>query len=168
MGQQIFRVKLRYYQYKEILVEAPNDKLADIAALEWGRKNIAEKYLLEVSETNRAYELKADIAVKLLNLEPTDPEMITVVPPLPDTPKDKVVLNKCYGGFGLSDLAIDKYKQLTGKHWDYDDPRDDIYLVAIVEQLGELADGHSAKLKIESVSPNDWRIDNYDGYETLD
>jgi hypothetical protein len=83
----------------------------------------------------------------------------------------KVVLNKCYGGFGLSRDAYDH----MGIEWDghgiygsgYED-RTDPKLVAAVEALGSKANGSYANLAIVNI-PDDieWFIDDYDGIETL-
>ena len=106
----------------------------------------------------------------------------------------KVVVNACYGGFGLSHEAIMRYSELAGlnlvrvkdgylisdayyidgvrdddHHWYYFDlERDDPYLVQVVEELGELADGEFAKLRIADVPDGvEWYIDDYDGIETV-
>jgi hypothetical protein len=81
----------------------------------------------------------------------------------------KIVINKCYGGYGLSKEA---YKAL-GLAWDgfgyaYADDRTNLKLVEVVEKLGEAANGGYAQLKVAEV-PDDieWAIDNYDGVETV-
>ena len=83
----------------------------------------------------------------------------------------KIVINKCFGGFGLSDDAIDLYKILTGTppaedvyYWEI--PRDKAILVQIVEQLGERANSHYGELAIVEI-PDDveWHIHEYDGME---
>lgn len=83
----------------------------------------------------------------------------------------KLVINSCHGGFGLSEEAEKQYRQYKmiekdadWYHWDI--PRDDPYLVQIVEKMGSDADGAFAKLKIINV-PDDveWQIDEYDGLE---
>jgi hypothetical protein len=50
--------------------------------------------------------------------------------------------------------------------YDRDVPRDDVALVQTVEEIGQLADGHCAQLKIVEV-PDDanWYIEDYDGLE---
>lgn len=81
-----------------------------------------------------------------------------------------VVINTCYGGFGLSDRAIREYMSLAGlverDFHDTDIARDDPYLVKIVKELGEAANGTHAKLKIVEI-PGDvsWHIGEYDGNE---
>ena len=83
----------------------------------------------------------------------------------------KIVINKCFGGFGLSDDAIDLYKILTGTppaedvyYWEI--PRDNAILVQIVEQLGERANSRYGELAIVEI-PDDveWHIHEYDGME---
>lgn len=82
----------------------------------------------------------------------------------------RVVINDCYGGFGLSADALEKYKQLTGIDDDCffarEIDRDDPYLVKIVKEMGELANGPCANLKIVEI-PADvkWHIAEYDGSE---
>lgn len=131
----------------------------------------------------------------------------------------KVVVNKCYGGFGLSDKAIEmvmkrkglecfRYKQTkygykngvneytkcetfddsdmfthyqtkdlgekvdklpNETYWYYGNlERDDADLIAVVEELGEEANGRFSRLKIMDI-PDDieWEIDDYDGIETI-
>ena len=101
----------------------------------------------------------------------------------------KVVYNTCYGGFGLSDAAIERYLSLKGwaftredtkyvfphykvegfDHWYYRDiPRDDQTLVQVVEEMGMEANGRFASLAIRDVpSGQRWRIDEYDGNEDV-
>lgn len=131
----------------------------------------------------------------------------------------KVVVNRCYGGFGLSDKACEmvmnrkglgcfRYKQTK---YDYRDgvkeytryekfdnnglfahyqtidlgekvdklpnethwycgnlDRDDADLIAVVEELGEDANGRFAKLEVMEIPDGvDWEIDDYDGMETI-
>jgi hypothetical protein len=82
----------------------------------------------------------------------------------------RVVINTCYGGFGLSDCAIAEYKKLLGitdpSFYDRDIPRDDPYLVKIVRELGMAANGPHANLKIIEI-PGDvlWHVTEYDGNE---
>jgi hypothetical protein len=82
----------------------------------------------------------------------------------------RVVINDCHGGFGLSEDAITRYMELTGQiERDFhhrDIPRDDHYLVQVVRELGDLASGRHAKLKIVEI-PGDvsWHIAEYDGSE---
>ena len=81
-----------------------------------------------------------------------------------------VVINTCYGGFGLSERAIEEYFKLAGiverdlHHRDI--PRDDPYLVKVVRELGIAANGVHADLKIVEI-PGDvsWHIGEYDGNE---
>lgn len=75
----------------------------------------------------------------------------------------KVVINTCYGGFNLSDKAMD----ILGIYpWDIE--RNDPNLVKVVESLGEEANGQFSRLKVVEI-PDDieWFIDDYDGVETI-
>jgi hypothetical protein len=79
----------------------------------------------------------------------------------------KIVINRCYGGFGLSEVALTRYKNESGRDVPYYGiPRDDPILVSIVEELGEDAWGQFAKLKVVDI-PDDveWHIGEYDGIE---
>jgi len=83
-----------------------------------------------------------------------------------------VVINDCYGGFGLSDRAIREYKKMAGitdeNFYDRDIPRDDPYLIEIVKKLGMAANGSHANLKIVEI-PGDvkWLVQEYDGAEWI-
>lgn len=82
----------------------------------------------------------------------------------------KIVYNACYGGFGLSDEALDLYEKLTGNRpeWHDDFVRHDPHLVAVVEQLGERANGSYSELVIAEVpAGTKYRIDEYDGLESV-
>lgn len=82
----------------------------------------------------------------------------------------KIVINACFGGFGLSEAALDEYKSLKDitdpNFYYYDIPRDCPVLVAMVEEQGNAVDGRYADLKIVEV-PDDvnWYIEEYDGNE---
>ncbi len=101
----------------------------------------------------------------------------------------KIVYNACYGGFGLSDEAVEMYLTLKGfkytrtkdrwgsdfsvEGWENfyyrDIERDDPILVQVVETLGDKADGSSAKLVIEDLPKGTlYRITEYDGYESIE
>ena len=81
-----------------------------------------------------------------------------------------VVINDCYGGFGLSPRAIEQYRRLAcvtaTDLYDRDIPRDDPYLVKVVRELGMGANGPHSNLKIVEI-PGDveWLIQEYDGAE---
>lgn len=78
----------------------------------------------------------------------------------------KIVINTCYGGFGLSDEAC-KLLNIKNdyKYIDYA-KRGDPKLVEVVEKLGEKANGNCAKLKIEEVEGK-FKINYYDGIESI-
>lgn len=109
----------------------------------------------------------------------------------------KIVYSACYGGYGLSEQAVIRYAELTGikiypeKESFYtmyyltpptgdeqvDGNRDtfevdsierhDPFLVQVVEELGEEANSRFSKLTIYETDSRMYRIDEYDGYETV-
>jgi len=84
----------------------------------------------------------------------------------------RVVINKCHGGFGLSDAATARYKLLAGitdPDWYYNDiERDDPMLVQVVVELGELANDRCSELQIVEIPADvQWGIAEYDGYEHI-
>lgn len=81
----------------------------------------------------------------------------------------KIILNKCYGGFSLSERALSVISERKGYVCgDFNRHRTDWDLVAVVEQLGEAANGRNAKLTVVNVSPGrQFFIDEYDGIESL-
>jgi hypothetical protein len=105
----------------------------------------------------------------------------------------KIVINKCHGGYGLSHQAMMRYAELKGIKLyesptnygytnyytsedesndtffsDYNINRDDPLLVQVVEELGELANGDHAELKIVEIPYGiKWEITEYDGIEHI-
>lgn len=85
----------------------------------------------------------------------------------------KVVINKCYGGFSISDEAVEWLKAKgvdDARTYGYcgDSYRDDPLLVACVEALGSKANGHCAELKVVEIpSDVEWQIEEYDGMEHI-
>jgi hypothetical protein len=80
----------------------------------------------------------------------------------------KVVINDCHGGFGLSEAAMDEYKNRKGitdpNFYHFDIPRDCPVLVEMVER-GD-ADGIFSDLKIVEIPDGvNWHIEEYDGLE---
>lgn len=105
----------------------------------------------------------------------------------------KLVVNRCFGGFGLSQKAVELYFQLKGwklisvphgsLYTDYynekeddktywyagDLERNDPTLLQVVATLGEEANGRFADLEIIDI-PDDinWEITDYDGMESVE
>lgn len=81
---------------------------------------------------------------------------------------NKIVYNGCYGGFGLSDEAKKLYSKLSGKGFsEWSTPRHCPFLVQVVETLGCDANGFCAHLEIYETEANKYRIDEYDGSESV-
>jgi hypothetical protein len=82
----------------------------------------------------------------------------------------KVVINKCYGGFGLSKEAMDLYLERKGmqgeKIHSSEIDRIDPILIEVVEELGILASDVYSELDIVYIPDDvDWYIEEYDGNE---
>ena len=103
----------------------------------------------------------------------------------------KVVINTTFGGFGLSEAAIERFFQLNNwvlekKFSDYgvmyfkdkaidenyfsefDIPRYDPFLVQVVEELQENANSEFSSLKIVEIPDGiDFTVEEYDGREWI-
>ena len=87
----------------------------------------------------------------------------------------KVVVNRDFGGFGLSEdclkhMGIPYEVKDWGLDYEEDFKRDDPRLVKAVEELGsDKASGKYAKLEIVEVPDNlkHWHIHEYDGSESI-
>jgi hypothetical protein len=102
----------------------------------------------------------------------------------------KVVINQCFGGFGLSAKAKQKYLELKGttgvvmkknnwgeltafvdgeEYYDGDMDRTDPILVQVVEELGKHANGAHADLTVVEIGEGvRYRISEYDGNEHIE
>lgn len=91
----------------------------------------------------------------------------------------KIVLNRCFGGFGLSLTAVqwmaERGSEIAKKELEYPRfyghmsgiERHDPLLVECVESLGEEANGHYAALRVVDIDDDvSYHIDDYDGQET--
>jgi hypothetical protein len=87
----------------------------------------------------------------------------------------KIVYNACFGGFGLSDKAVARYWEIKGlpapdnfSRFDLEDDRADPILVQVVEELGQDAGDAFSDLYIRELPEGTlYRIDEYDGMETV-
>ncbi len=83
-----------------------------------------------------------------------------------------VVINRCYGEFGLSQVArelLAQEKNISMEEFNiFDINRDDKDLVAVVRELGAEANSRHSNLKVVEI-PEDvqWYIDEYDGMEAV-
>jgi len=87
------------------------------------------------------------------------------------TQQIEVVLNKCYGGFGLSEKALKLYEHYSGKTnvYDCNIPRHSEHLVRVVKELSDEANGDCAQLSIETITPDSpYIIYEHDGKERLE
>ncbi len=86
----------------------------------------------------------------------------------------KIVINKCYGGFGLSDAARERLRELLTREGlplgegSFEDElsRDDPRLIRVVEEMGKDSWGKRAQLVIIEIPDGvDWEVEDYDGKE---
>lgn len=78
----------------------------------------------------------------------------------------KVVINECFGGFAVSDFAMEK----LGIKSPFAVDRTDERLISLIEEFGsEKISASFADLQIEEIPDDatDWWVDEYDGAETL-
>ena len=100
----------------------------------------------------------------------------------------KVVYNGDYGGFGLSILAMERlielgapgaaeglalHREVFSEGQDYGVsfdtlPRHNPLLVQVVEELGAAASGRLAALRVKEITSDRYRIDEYDGSESIE
>ena len=68
----------------------------------------------------------------------------------------KVAFNGCYGGFSLSDKAVERLKELGVKydsHYEYEDmPRHHPLLIQVIEELVEEASGDYSSILIHLIA----------------
>lgn len=82
---------------------------------------------------------------------------------------NKVIYNNCFGKFGLSKCAIDWFKDrynLSEKEV-YTLPRHDPRLVDCIITLKEKANNLYSSLEIMDIEGDVYRIDDYNGKETV-
>ena len=109
----------------------------------------------------------------------------------------KVVINTCYGGYGLSRKAVERLIELGSEeakeyltdcdqwrkedeikygisieednsYYVFSDDRSNVLLVQVVEELKEEANSRFAQLKIVEIPDNtNWYISDYDGIEAF-
>lgn len=91
---------------------------------------------------------------------------------------NKVVTNNCYGGFSLSveaknwlvEHGIDEKEFCGDDKWGYyaeSLARHNPLLVECIETLGKAASGQCANLIVDCIESNRYRIEEYDGLETV-
>ena len=92
--------------------------------------------------------------------------------------KTKVVINTCYGGFGLSEAASEMLNNLKGyapndtgyinpEYGGFGGPRHDTDLVKVVEKLGKAASAKFGELTVVEIDEVRYIVDEYDGYESI-
>ena len=79
----------------------------------------------------------------------------------------KIVYNNCYGSFGLSKEAVKWLKTNYPEIFNKQIQRHDKRLVECVETLKEKVNAKFSKLEIVEISGNIYRIEDYDGKETI-
>lgn len=80
----------------------------------------------------------------------------------------KIVINKCFGGFGLSEKAKE-ILDIDNSFDEYQIDRNDPKLIEVVETLGDEANGRYARLRVVNIPDDatDWELDEYDGAEEV-
>lgn len=161
----------------------------------WGKHYICSTCGAQrVAMTDKTYKYFGFTEKQFKQVEPEEAELIAkgLIPG-----KRKIVINSCFGGFGISQKALHRMRELGNKYaleevdfgekydsgekrkpWGgegetgsfhlYGIPRDDPDLVQVVEELGSKASGRYAQLKIVEVPDNvEFSIEEYDGREHI-
>lgn len=82
---------------------------------------------------------------------------------------NKVVINTCYGGFGMSDKMIAWLHEHGANGGDvFALKRHDKLLVEAVENLGSEASAEHSSLTVVEIQGNIYRITDYDGWESIE
>ena len=80
------------------------------------------------------------------------------------------VLNKCFGGFSVSDFAVERLGIPDKYSFNNYDPLQVDALASLITEYGsEKCSGRSAKLKVVEIPDTctDYEINDYDGVETI-
>lgn len=87
----------------------------------------------------------------------------------------KILINGCYGGFGISDEAKAEYERRTGEKISYDCDNDNRYnpiLIQIREEFGrDRFSGDYASIHIKTIDEiykDYYTINEYDGIESIE
>lgn len=86
----------------------------------------------------------------------------------------KVAYNACYGGFSLSREASEYLRDVYGVDINpnfgflSDIERHDPRLIETIENFGDDVSGSCAEIKIKVITSPIYRIDEYDGRETIE
>lgn len=77
----------------------------------------------------------------------------------------KIVVNKCYGGFDLSDKAL----EALGVDWADEVSRTDARLVEMVEKDADMVRARYTELAVVELPDEvtDYHINEYDGFESI-
>lgn len=80
----------------------------------------------------------------------------------------KVVINLCFGGYGISEEAQRILLMTLGEDGYNEMERHHPIFVSLVENMGEAVNGRFAKLGIVEIEDGlDYDIEEYDGYESV-
>ena len=85
----------------------------------------------------------------------------------------KVAFNGCYGGFSLSNKAIERLNELGilfehESRWNYNDmPRHHPLLIQVIEELGTEASDQYSNICISEIDCPRYKIEEYDGSESV-
>ena len=79
----------------------------------------------------------------------------------------KIVLNKCYGGFSISDECAEKI--CVNKYDTSEEVRTNLALITAVLENPRLASGMFSALRVVTIpdEATDYEIDEYDGHERI-
>lgn len=79
----------------------------------------------------------------------------------------KIVINKCFGGFGVNDNVIEKLN-IENAYYDLEDNRTHAGLIELIESGMDVNTKYSNLVVVEIPDDvTDYMINEYDGYENV-
>jgi len=141
----------------------------------FGLSPIAEKKLYEKKNPGKIAYVYKELFPDNYEERSGDERYVKVDPETPEEDASLYILSHDFGDSFI--ISEEEKKNNSGNYKIFNDSfiwigcsnieRHDPDLVAIVEELGEKADGYSSRLKVIDIGDEKYHINNYDGVESV-